>query len=366
MIRYTTGNLLESGAEALVNTVNTVGIMGKGIALMFKEAFPENFDAYSAACKDERVRIGEMFVTERASVLGPRWIINFPTKKDWRTKTKLDWVRDGLDDLREVLLSRHIKSVAVPPLGCGNGGLRWDEVKPLIEEKLFDLDVDILVYEPTSRYQNVSKRAGVEKLTPARALIAEMVRRYWVLGIECSILEIQKLAWLLQRKVEALGLDNPLKLDFKPHIYGPYAPALQHLLNSLDGSYLHSDKRLPDASPTDVIWFDDGRRDHVTTYLKSAEAAKYQEALRQTEELIDGFESPLGMELLTTVDWLLMEGTEPNSVSIRAGLQKWPGGEFAANRKESLFDDRMIGLALERLRPPRQKSAHEHPRLNVT
>jgi len=358
MIRYTTGNLLESGAEALVNTVNTVGIMGKGIALMFKEAFTDNFAAYADACKEGRVQIGKMFLTERRSVLGPRWIINFPTKKDWRTKTKLEWVRDGLDDLHEVLRKHGIKSVALPPLGCGNGGLRWEDVKPIIEEKLSDLDVEILVYEPTSRYQNVSKRAGVEKLTPARALIAEMVRRYWVLGIECSILEIQKLAWLLQRKVDALGLMNPLKLEFKAHLYGPYAPALQHLLNSLDGSYLHSEKRLPDASPTDVIWFDDDRRDHVRTYLKSAEAVAYQEALRQTEALIDGFESPLGMELLATVDWLLMEGVDASSEDIRAALRKWPGGDYAASRKDSLFDDRMINLALERLRPPPAASAH--------
>lgn len=351
MIRYTTGNLLEAKADALVNTVNTVGIMGKGIALMFREAFEENFRAYTAACKQGEVRTGYMFVTERSAVLGPRWIINFPTKRDWRTKTRLSWVVDGLADLRRVIADNGIRSIALPPLGCGNGGLDWAEVRPKIEEALGDLDgVDIQVYEPTREYQNVAKRHGVEKLTPARALIAELVRRYWVLGIECSLLEIQKLAWLLQRRVRMLGLDDPLKLDFVPHKYGPYAHGLHHMLNSLDGSYLHCEKRLADAGPTDVIWFEEDRRPRMEAYLRSGEAMPYHEALEQTGALIDGFQSPLGMELLATVDWLLSEGdVEATVPAVKAGLAEWPGGRPAGQRKLALFDDRMIGLALERL-----------------
>ena len=147
-------------------------------------------------------------------------------------------------------------------MGAGNGGLDWAKVRPLIEAELGDLPIEILVYEPAAKYQNVAKRQGVEKLTPARALIAELVRRYWVLGIECSLLEIQKLAWLLQRRIRALGLGDPLHLEFQPHKYGPYAHGLQHLLNSLDGSYLHCERRLPDASPTDVIWFEEAKREH--------------------------------------------------------------------------------------------------------
>ncbi|HWU76763.1 MAG TPA: macro domain-containing protein [Rhodanobacter sp.] len=351
MIRYTAGNLLEAEAEALVNTVNTVGIMGKGIALMFRDAFGENFRAYSAACKQGEVRTGQMFVTERSAVLGPRWIINFPTKQDWRTKTRLLWVVDGLADLRRVIVDNNIRSIALPPLGCGNGGLNWAEVRPKIEEALGNLDgVDIQVYEPTREYQNVAKRHGVEKLTPARALIAELVRRYWVLGIECSLLEIQKLAWLLQRRVHALGLDDPLRLKFKAHKYGPYAQDLQHLLNSLDGSYLHCEKRLADAGPTDVIWFEEDRRPRMEAYLRSGEAQPYHEALEQTGALIDGFQSPLGMELLATVDWLLSEGGVDATVpAVRMGLAEWPAGKPAGQRKLALFDDRMIELALDRL-----------------
>jgi hypothetical protein len=199
----------------------------------------------------------------------------------------------------------------------------------------------------------VAKRAGVEKLTPARALIAELVRRYWVLGMECSLLEIQKLAWFLERAIERYNPDdNPLNLQFAPHKYGPYANRLDHLLNNLDGSYLHSEKRISDADPLDVIWFDDERKSVVQTYLKS-EAKAYTRALESTAALIDGFESPFGMELLATVDWLLArEGVAPTVTALREGLRHWRGGPDAAARKDRLFDDRALGIALERLTQP--------------
>lgn len=247
MITFTQGNLLEARVEALVNTVNTVGVMGKGIALMFKERFAENFRRYAAACKAREVQTGKMFVTPVHELDGPRWIVNFPTKQHWRSPSRLEWVQEGLQDLRRFLLEQHIQSVAIPPLGAGNGGLEWAKVREQITQTLGDLDIEILVFEPTSQYQNVAKRTGVEKLTPARALIAELVRRYWVLGMECSLLEIQKLAWFLEREIEKRGLTS-LDLRFNAHKYGPYADRLRHLLEGLDGSYLHSDKRISDAT----------------------------------------------------------------------------------------------------------------------
>ena len=351
MIKFTQGNLLDAEVEAVVNTVNTVGVMGKGIALMFKEAFPENLKEYVAACKREDVKVGLMFVTERRQLMGPKWIINFPTKKHWRHPTKMEWITEGLQDLRRFVEEKNIRSLAVPPLGCGAGGLDWNDVRPAIEEALNALaDVNVIVYEPTAKYQNVAKREGVEKLTPARALIAELVRRYWVLGIECSLLEIQKLAWFLGRHIEKQGLKDPLNLQFTTNKFGPYADRLSHLLNSLDGSYLHCDKRIRDAGPFDVIWFDDSRRDRVEIYLKSEEAQDYQGALEATSELIDGFQSPFGLELLATVDWLLhKQGVDPAVGAIRTGLLDWPGGKEAAARKTKLFDSRLIELALHQV-----------------
>jgi len=350
MIRFTQGNLLEADVEALVNTVNTVGIMGKGIALMFKEAFPPNFREYAAACKRGEVRTGRMFVTENPALMGPRWIINFPTKEHWRTRTRIEWIEDGLEDLRRVVEEKGIRSIAVPPLGCGHGGRSWSEVRPLIEKALGDLpEVDVVVYEPTPRYQNVAKRTGVQKLTPARALIAELVRRYWILGIECSMLEIQKLAWFLEREIEASGLKNPLELRFQADRYGPYADRLRHLLNALDGSYLRSEVRVADAKPTDVIAFDDTKRDRVEAYLRT-EASEYRDALERATDRIDGFESPLGLEVLATVDWLLArEGCRPGLADVKAALASWPGGKDAGERKLRIFDDRLLELALERL-----------------
>lgn len=349
MIKFTQGNLLEARAEALVNTVNTVGVMGKGIALMFKERFAENMRLYAAACKAKQVQTGKMFVTEVHELDGPSWIVNFPTKQHWKAPSQMAWVEEGLQDLRRFLIEKQVKSIAIPPLGAGNGGLEWAEVREQIESALGDLpNVEIVVFEPTTQYQNVAKRAGLEKLTPARALIAELVRRYWVLGMECSLLEVQKLAWFLERTIEkhATG-DNPLKLDFVAHKYGPFAQKLNHLLNGLDGSYLHSDKRISDANPLDVIWFDDERKTMVQTYLKT-EAKAYEPALEYTSKLIDGFESPYGMELLATVDWLLFkEGIQPTVQAVRKGLQHWPAG--AADRKTRLFDDRAIRIALDRL-----------------
>ncbi len=350
MIHYTTGNLLDAPVEALVNTVNTVGVMGKGIALMFKERFPDNMAAYREACKNGRVQTGKMFVTETNEFLAPRWIVNFPTKQHWKAKSQVEWIEDGLNDLRQFIIEKNVSSIAIPPLGAGNGGLDWQDVKLKIESALSDLpNVEILIFEPTVQYQNVAKNIGVQKLTPARALIAELIRRYWVLGMECSILEIQKLAWFLQRVIEKHDLSNELKLDFQANYYGPYAHNLTHLLNALDGSYLKSDKRIPDCEPLDVIWFNQQEHIKVQTYLNS-DAKDFVPALEEATALISGFESPFGMELLSTVDWLIhKENYQPNVESIKEGLANWSAGKRWANRKLSLFKDEHIQYALDQL-----------------
>jgi O-acetyl-ADP-ribose deacetylase (regulator of RNase III) len=354
MIRYTTGNLLDAQTEALVNTVNEMGVMGKGIALMFREAFPANTIAYETACKNGEVNVGKMFITENRALSGPRWIINFPTKKHWRHPSKFEWVQNGLEDLKRVIEERKIKSIALPPLGCGNGGLEWNQVRPAIESALSSLkDVNVTVFEPTSAYQNTPKREGLAELTPARAMIAELVRRYSILGIECTNLEIQKLAWFLQRTIDALHLDNPLNLKFSANKYGPYADNLRHLLNGLDGSYLHCEKRLSDAGPLEPIWFEDTKTDSIRAFLFSDVARRYLPALERTADVIDGFESPLGMELLGTVDWLLIRGKcAATLVAIREGLARWPGGRDAGQRKQRLFTDEWLELAIKRLSNP--------------
>lgn len=326
--------------------------MGKGIALMFRDTYPENNRLYAAACKAKGVQVGKMFVVRDGDLLGQRWIINFPTKKHWRHPSKMEWIRDGLKDLVRVVREKKIQSIALPPLGCGNGRLEWSQVRAEIELALGELqDVDVIVYAPTSQYQNAAKRNGVEELTPARALIAEMVRRYSVLGMDCTNLEVQKLGWFLSRVIQKLRIEDPLKLDYGANKYGPYADSLRHLLDGLDGSYLHCEKRLADAGPADIVWFDDSRKDQVVSYLAGPAMKPYSEVLEKTSEVIDGFESPLGMELLATVDWIFINSSvKKTPSSVREELATWPGGKAVADRKARLFDERLIGLAIDRLK----------------
>lgn len=350
MIVYQRGNLLETDAEAVVNTVNTVGVSGKGIALMFKEAFPDNFRAYAAACKAGEIAPGGLFITERRDMLGPRWIINFATKDHWRSPSRIEWIETGLATLRREIVSRGIRSIAVPPLGAGNGGLDWSAVKPLIAEALTDLDVSATVFEPTKTYQNVVKRRGVERLTPARALMAELIARYEVLGFDCSILEAQKLAWFLHRVSRRLEVSNPIVGEFAAERYGPYNDAVRHLLDSMDGSYLACERRVSEARPFDPIRFRHERRDRVRAYLTTPEAAPYRDGLERVSDLINGFQSPHGMELLATVDWVRIHSANDMGVeTIMEAIAAWPGPDGSAARKTKVFNREHVRAAIERL-----------------
>ena len=296
-------------------------------------------------------RLGSVFVTESESLIPPKYILHFPTKKHWCHPSRIEWIRDGLRDLVRVIRERQIRSVALPPLGCGNGGLDWEVVRREIEAALDAVpDVEVSLYAPTQAYLNAPKGVGVEGLTVPRALMAELIRQYEVLGLGCTNLEVQKLAWFLNRWIDVCKIDNVLELEFVANRYGPYADRLRHLLNAMDGSYLHCERRLADAGPKELIWFDDGRREEIASYLASPWAAPYRLPLDKTSELIDGFESPLGMELLATVDWLIMKaGCGADVPSLREGLANWPTSRAAAGRKQKLFNDRMIEAAVERL-----------------
>lgn len=150
MIEYKTGDILSEDVEALVNTVNCVGIMGRGIALQFKNTFPENFKYYAAACKRNEVRPGKMFVFETGQLMNPRYIINFPTKRHWRGKSRIEDIEAGLAALAEIIRSQNILSIAIPPLGSGLGGLDWFEVRPRIEAALRELsDRKVIIFQPS-------------------------------------------------------------------------------------------------------------------------------------------------------------------------------------------------------------------------
>jgi O-acetyl-ADP-ribose deacetylase (regulator of RNase III) len=235
VIKLQKGDLLKADVEALVNTVNCVGVMGKGIALQFKQAFPENFVEYEKACKNDQIRLGRVHVFPTGRLLNPKYIINFPTKGHWRAKSRLSDIKSGLDSLVDVISRLNIRSIALPPLGCGYGGLSWSEVEPLIEEKMGALqDVTVLLFGPHGAPKPDEMRVGTKRpnMTRGRALLIKLLDLYGKQGYRHSLLEVQKLAYFLQEAGE------PLRLAFVKHHYGPYAEKLNHVLQRMEGHFI--------------------------------------------------------------------------------------------------------------------------------
>lgn len=341
MIYFKNTNLLQSDAEALVNTVNLVGIMGKGIALQFKEKFPLNFKLYQRACQKGELKIGEMFVTETGQLTGPKYIINFPTKTNWRANTKIEYIEEGLNDLITVIKEKNIKSIAIPPLGCGNGGLDWQDVKPLIESKLADIsdEIDIEIYVPGhNSYAKTTVGTTLPKLNKVRALVLALAERYTVLGFDISHLEIQKLAYFLQE----LGQPD-LKLRFQKGTYGPYALNLKHLLAYLEGHYFKGQIRFQDMKPTDALQLVSEHLPQVHSVLESELTIEEKNRLQKVKSFIEGFESPFGLELLATVHWAAKETKSNSSQIIRNYIYAW------SPRKRELMTEQQINIAFKRV-----------------
>ena len=337
MIKYTQGNLLEADVDALVNTVNTVGVMGKGIALQFRQAFPDNYKAYRSACDRDEVRLSEIFVFERLHLERPHFILNFPTKKHWRSRSRLEDIERGLVDLRRVIKENEIKSIAIPPLGCGNGGLPWSEVRLRIEESLKSLkEVRILVYAPqaTPKPEEMPVHTTKPNMTPTRAAMLALMRVYAEPGYRVSMLEMQKLTYFLQIAGEPMGL------QFTRNKYGPYAEVLHHVLQRLEGHYLRG---YGDRSQGSTM-----RLMHEAEPLVDQTLAAESEVttrLRRVRDLIDGFETPYGLELLATVHYLATQVDEPPTSPEAAveQVQQW------SDRKRNLFQSEHIRLAWDRL-----------------
>jgi O-acetyl-ADP-ribose deacetylase (regulator of RNase III) len=296
MVEETKGNLLEADVEALVNTVNTVGVMGKGVALQFKQAFPDNFRAYEAACRRGDVKVGRMFVFHRSTFHNPKVIINFPTKRHWRGKSQVEYIDRGLRDLVRVIKAENIKSVALPPLGCGSGGLDWNEVRPRIESAFDQLpDVRALLYVPevAPPADQMKVATTAPKMTPGRAAVLLLMDKYLEPGYGLTLLEIQKLAYLLQESGE------PLKLGFTKQQFGPYTETLHHVLQRLEGHFIRG---YGDRTQSVSISLLPGAAAEARSFLRGQRES--EERFRRVEQLIEGLETPYGLELLTTVHWV--------------------------------------------------------------
>jgi O-acetyl-ADP-ribose deacetylase (regulator of RNase III) len=335
MMEFTTGNILDSNAEALVNTVNCVGIMGRGIALQFKEKFPANFKAYEAACERGELQPGRMFVFPTAWVTGPKFIINFPTKRHWRGKSRIEDIEAGLAALRNEILERGIRSIAIPPLGAGLGGLDWKQVRPRIEQALKTLsDVQVLVYEPNQpTVSQVASTAQPPKMTTGRAALVGLVRRYLdgLLDPAVSLLEVHKLMYFMQEAGE------PLRLKFVQALYGPYAENLRHVLKAVEGYYLSGYADGGD-SPTKELQLVPGAVEDAERVIEGDSGTS--ERIRRVADLVDGFETPFGLELLATVHWVAKANKSRSVDEVIDGTYAW-------NERKKQFTGRQIRLALQ-------------------
>lgn len=337
MIKYVTGNILESSAQALVNTVNTVGVMGKGIALQFKKAFPSNYKAYVEACKENKIGIGKLFVTKDTNLnSGEKIIVNFPTKKSWKKPSEYSYIEVGLDDLVRIIEKYQIKSIALPPLGAGNGGLKWEQVKKIIDRKLEHLDIDIYVYEPTAHIVEHLRKERV-KLTEARALLLYVLYDLVRHGEYVSEFSSEKVCYFLQK----FGAKKYFNLTFEPNFYGPYSGKVRFLLNALNGSYImgYSDMSKKPFAPLTLVADGYGT---VKDYVENS--SELLAIAQKTINFLNGFYSDFALELLSSIDYIANQQKTFEKQVISQKLDEW------STRKHSMFSNpKYIDLSMKHL-----------------
>jgi len=307
--------------------------MGRGIALQFRKTFPENFKAYRAACERKEVRPGKMLVYE-TGVLQPRFIINFPTKRHWRGKSRIEDIDAGLHALVKEIRDRRIRSVALPPLGCGLGGLDWNVVRPKIIRAFEELPkVRVLLFEPggAPKAEEMAREGRVPHMTRGRAVLIELMRRYLaaVLDPFVSLLEIHKLMYFMQEAGE------PLNLKYEKAMYGPYAKNLRHVLSLIDGHFITGFGDATDEPKRPIELLPQGSRLAEEFVVSQPDA---QKRLDRVARLIHGFETPYGMELLSTVHWVSTREGARSTDEVVAKTYSW-------NQRKRIFDDKQIRLA---------------------
>ena len=338
MIELRQDDILQADAEASVNTVNCVGVMGRGIALQFKKAHPENYSAYLSACKRGEVQPGKMFIFNLRRLTNPRYIINFPTKRHWKGNSRLEYIEEGLMALVNDIRDLGIQSVAIPPLGCGLGGLNWALVRPLIEQAFAPLpDVRVLLYKPSSRpsVDKMVKGTTRPRMTKGRAALLRLMQQYLagVMDPFISLLEIHKLMYFMQESGE------DLRLNYNKAPFGPYATNLRHVLNAIEGHFIQGYGDAEDR-PEKEIFLDSEAASQAEIFLRHY--PETQERFRRVTQLISGFETPFGMELLSTVHWV---GAHENATSLDDAVHK----TFAWNIRKRMFTPDQIKVAWETL-----------------
>ena len=339
MIEYKVGDMFTEDVEALVNSVNCVGVMGRGIALQFKNLFPENFKAYAEACKRQEVQPGQMFVYESGKMTNPRYIINFPTKRHWRGKSRMEDIESGLHALAREISERNIRSIALPPLGSGLGGLEWSIVRSRIESALRDIDdLRVVVFEPGGMPSDgrANRSTDVPRMTRSKAVLVDLMHRYLsgLLDPFVTLLEVHKLMYFMQVAGE------PLSLRFQKAHFGPYADNLRHVLRDIEGHLISGYADGGDA-PDKRLEIVPGAVEEAQTFLEDLPESR--ERFARVSQLVEGFETSFGLELLTTVHWVATENPSATKEEVIAHTYGW-------NTWKRQFSERQIRLALQVLR----------------
>lgn len=338
MFEYKSGDILAEDAEALVNTVNCVGVMGRGIALQFKNAFPENFEKYARACKRDEVQPGRMFVVETGELTSPRYIINFPTKRHWRAKSRMEDIEAGLLDLQRVIREKSIRSIAIPPLGSGLGGLDWQQVRSRIEEALRDFDdVRVVIFEPNGAPapERITKRQTVPNMTPGRAALVGLMHRYLggLMDPFVTLLEVHKLMYFMK----ASGEESLERMRVVKGHYGPYAENLSHVLKEIEGHFL-SGYRDGGDTPDKQLKLVPGALQDADEFLRTHPETRVR--FDRVSDLVAGFETPFGLELLSTVHWVIQTEHPRTTDDLVKHVYAW-------NERKRHFSPRQIALAAD-------------------
>ncbi len=337
MIHHTQGDILKDESEAVVNTVNCVGVMGRGIALQFRNVYPENFKAYKKACKKGEVQPGRMFMTETGQ-FAPRYIINFPTKRHWRGKSRMEDIDSGLAALVNLIREENIRSIAIPPLGSGLGGLEWSDVRQRIHDALASLpDVEVSLYEPGGAPDagRMVRNREVPNMTPGRAALVELMDRYLggLLDPFVTLLEVHKLMYFMQEAGE------PLKLRYVKAPYGPFGENLGHVLKAIEGHLITGYADGGD-SPNKQLQLVPGAAEDARKFLR--ENTTTLERFNRVSDLLAGFETPFGLELLATVHWVV-KNENPGS------FEDLVEATYAWGERKRRFSDRQIEIAAQTL-----------------
>lgn len=317
MISLTTGNILESSSEAIVNTVNCEGYMGKGIAYQFKLEYPLNFESYAQYCKQKLLRPGKLHIFKENG----KTIINFPTKDKWRAKSKYEYIEDGLRELKKTLIEQNIKSISIPPLGCGNGGLEWGKVKELILSSLQEVDTEIRLYEPSKSYKSQPK---VEPSLSLSHYLTMEVKNHLH---KFSRFRLQKALFL----IDFISNENYFKFD--AHTFGPYSHSVDIISKQiLEYQNYH---KLNTTTAQELL-----EKKLQSDNFHKSKAAKL-EKIKQATNIVNSIKSDRDLELTTSILYIIHKNKTSTKEEIIETITNW------TERKKEIFSKLAINEKID-------------------